>query len=83
MKTGEVFQLTSFSNITGTTGNNLALILTDLSGRQLRADRPGCRAEGPGAYSMDKTGVQPGVYFGTILNAATKTATKVILSCQA
>ncbi|MEI7980764.1 MAG: T9SS type A sorting domain-containing protein, partial [Bacteroidota bacterium] len=66
-------------NITGKTGEELSLILTDLSGRQLRADRPGRLADGPNVFSMDVTGVQPGVYFVTVLTAATKTVTKVII----
>jgi len=66
--------------VTGTTGKDLTFTLTDLSGRQLRADRPGRLADGPNAYSMDVTGVQPGIYFVTVSTAATKKVTKVILS---
>jgi predicted lipoprotein with Yx(FWY)xxD motif len=66
--------------LTGTAGKELTFTLTDLSGRQLRADRPERMAYGPYAYSMDVTGVQPGVYFVTVSNAATKTVTKVIIT---
>ena len=62
-----------FSNVTGATGKELAFILTDLTGRQLRADRPGQLTYGLNAYFMDETGVQPGIYFGTVCIAATKT----------
>lgn len=67
-------------HITGKTGEDLSLMLTDLSGRQLRADRPGRLADGPNAFSMDVTGVQPGIYFVTVLTATTKTVTKVIIT---
>jgi hypothetical protein len=66
--------------VTGNTGEDLSFTLTDLTGRQLRADRPGRMADGQSAYSMDVTGVQPGVYFVTVSNAAMKTVTKVIIS---
>ncbi|MDP1622291.1 MAG: T9SS type A sorting domain-containing protein [Bacteroidales bacterium] len=65
--------------MTGITGEDLTITLTDLSGRQLRADRPGRMADGPNAYSMDVTGVQPGIYFVTVSTAATKTVTKVMI----
>lgn len=67
-------------SMTGSAGEDLTFTLTDLSGRQLRADRPGRMADGPGVYSMDVTGVQPGIYFVTVSNAATKTVTKVIIT---
>jgi hypothetical protein len=66
--------------MTGKTGEDLTFTLTDLSGRQLRADRPGRKADGLNAYSMDVTGVQPGIYFVTVSNAAMKAVTKVIIS---
>lgn len=65
--------------VTGKTGEDLLISLTDLSGRQLRADRPGL-TDGLNAYSMDVTGVQPGIYFVTVSTAATKSVTKVIIS---
>lgn len=67
-------------NATGATGEDLTFTLTDLTGRQLRADRPGRMADGRYAYSMDVTGVQPGIYFVTVSTAATKTVTKVIIT---
>jgi hypothetical protein len=73
------FQLTNYSNITGTTGEDLTFILTDLAGRQLRADRPERKADGLDAYVMDIPGVQPGIYFVTVSNAAMKTVTTVII----
>ncbi len=82
-------QLTLFPNpassrinlyVTGKSGEEVSITLTDLSGRQLRADRPGRMADGPNAYLMDVTGVQPGVYFVTVSTAASKTVTKVIIT---
>ena len=67
-------------HVTGTTGEELTITLTDLTGRQLRADRQGRMADGLNDYSMDVTGVQPGIYFVTVSNAAMKTVTKVIIS---
>ena len=75
-----LFQLTSFSNATGTTGKEITFTLADLTGRQLRADRPGRMADGPNVYSMDVTGVQPGMYFVTASNAAMEPVTKVIIT---
>ncbi|MFZ4520366.1 MAG: T9SS type A sorting domain-containing protein [Bacteroidales bacterium] len=66
--------------MTGNAGENLSITLTDLSGRQLRADRPGRLADGLNAYTMDVTGVQPGIYFVTVFTAAAKTVTKVTIS---
>jgi predicted lipoprotein with Yx(FWY)xxD motif len=66
--------------VTGKTGEELTFNLTDLSGRQLRADRPGQLTNGQNAYSMDVTGVQPGVYFVTVCIAATKAVSKVIIT---
>ncbi len=67
-------------NMTGYTGEDLTFTLTDLSGRQLRADRPRRMTDGFNAYSMDVAGVQPGIYFVTVSNAAMKTVAKVIIS---
>jgi len=67
-------------DITGNAGEELSFFLTDLSGRQLRADRPGQLTGGLNAYSMDVTGVQPGVYFVTVCIAATKMVSKVIIT---
>ena len=66
--------------VAGTTGEELTIFLTDLSGRQLRADRPGQLTTGLNAFSMDVTGVQPGVYFVTVCIAATKMVSKVIIT---
>jgi len=66
--------------VTGKPGEELTFVLTDLSGRQLRADRPGRLTDGLNAFSMDVTGVQPGVYFVTVCIAATKTVSKVIIT---
>ncbi len=65
--------------ITGNPGENLSVVLTDLSGRQLRADRPGQLADGLNAFSIDVAGVQPGVYFVMVSAAAVKSVTKVII----
>jgi len=67
-------------SMTGQAGEELTFTLTDLTGRQLRADRPVRMADGRYAYSMDVTGVQPGIYFVTVFTAATKTVTKVIIT---
>ena len=80
MKKDQILHLTALSNLTGTTGEDLTFTLTDLTGRQLRADRQGRMADGLNDYSMDVTGVQPGIYFVTVSNAAMKTVTKVIIS---
>jgi hypothetical protein len=65
--------------VTGNPGENLSVVLTDLSGRQLRADRPGLLADGLNAFSIDVAGVQPGVYFVMVSAAAMKSVTKVII----
>lgn len=65
--------------ITGKSGEDLSVVLTDLSGRQLRADRPGRLADGLNAFTFDVAGVQPGVYFVMVSAAATKSVTKVII----
>jgi len=67
-------------NLAGLTGEDFTITLTDLTGRQLRADRPGRLNNGLSAYSMDVTGVQPGVYFVTVFNAAMRAVTKVTIS---
>jgi len=79
----DFFRLTAIMNITGMTGEELSLTSTDLTGRQLRADHPGCKADGLNAYIMDVTGVQPGVYFVSVSTAATGTVTEITISCQA
>ena len=80
MKITHLFQVNAIKNITGKTGKELLFFLTDLSGRQLRADRPGQLADGLDAYYMDVTGVQPGMYFVTASNAAMEPVTKVIIT---
>lgn len=69
-----------FVSVKGKPGDDLSLFLTDLSGRQLRADRPGKLAEELTTCEMDVTGVQPGVYFVTVLTAANKMVTKIIIN---
>ena len=83
MKKDQILHLTALSNMTGTTGEDLTFSLTDLTGRQLRADRPGRLTDGLSAYSMDETGVQPGMYFGTVCIAATNTVSEVIFTHKA
>ncbi|MEI7727076.1 MAG: hypothetical protein WCK09_18345 [Bacteroidota bacterium] len=80
MKKDQILHLTALSNMTGTTGEDLTFSLTDLTGRQLRADRPWRVADGLNAYSMDVTGVQPGIYFVTVSTAATETVNNVTIS---
>ncbi len=76
-------QWTAFPNLTGSTGNELTFILTDLSGRQLRADRLEQLTIGLSAFSMDETGVQPGMYFGTVCIAATNKVSEIIFTQKA
>jgi len=83
MKTVQRLRPAFYSKITGITGKDLTFTLTDLTGRQLRADRPGDMAGGPNAYSIDVTGVQPGIYFVTASNAAMKAVNRIIISKQA
>jgi hypothetical protein len=59
---------------------NSTITLTDLSGRQLRADSPRKLADGLNVYSMDVTGVQPGIYFVTVVNAASRAVAKVLIT---
>lgn len=66
--------------IPGVSGEELSLFLTDLTGRQLRADQPVSVADGSTVYSMDVTGVQPGIYFVTASCAAGKSVTKVLIT---
>jgi hypothetical protein len=66
--------------MTGTPGEELTIMLTDLMGRQLRADHPGKLAEGLNVFTVDVTGINPGTYFVTVLTATTRTATKVIIT---
>ncbi len=77
-KTEQDLQLPSSLNSTGMTGNGLSFFLTDLTGRQLRADRPGMRKEGRCAFSAGGTGVQPGDYFKNVSNAAKETCSGII-----
>lgn len=67
-------------SVTGKPGQELTFVLTDLSGRQLRADRPSMQTDGLYVHSMDVTGLQPGVYFVTAFNAAIKSVAKVIIT---
>jgi hypothetical protein len=57
----------------------LSVLLTDLSGRQLRADRPEAMADGQSVYPFDVTGVQPGAYLVTVLNAASVSVAKILI----
>ena len=57
----------------------ITIILSDLSGRQLCANRPE-KTEGLDVYSIDVTGVQPGIYFVTVLTAALRSVAKVLIS---
>ncbi|MCX6266961.1 MAG: T9SS type A sorting domain-containing protein, partial [Bacteroidetes bacterium] len=78
-----MFQWIALSDVFTKPGEELTFILTDLSGRQLRADRPESKANGLNAYVMNVTGVQPGAYFMTVSSAATKTVTKITYAHQA
>ncbi len=65
--------------VSGQTGDEIHIVLSDLSGRQLGADHPGRLTEGPNQFSFDVSGFNPGVYFVTVSTAATKAVTKVII----
>ena len=78
MSTSTIIQLSHFFHTTGKTGKDLIFILADLTGRQLRADRPGMRKEGRCAFSAGGTGVQPGDYFKNVSNAAKETCSGII-----
>ena len=67
-------------NTTGLSGENSMFTLADLTGRQLRADRPQPIADGADVDLMDITGVQPGAYFVTVSNAAKETGSGVTIS---
>jgi len=67
-------------SITGKSGEDLSIVLTDLSGRQLRADRPGHLSDGLNVFSLDVAGVQPGTYLVLVSAAAMKSVTKVIIT---
>jgi len=66
--------------VTASNGSDTHIVLSDLSGRQLGADHPVRLAEGLNHFTIDVTGINPGVYFVTVSNAATKAVTKVIIS---
>ena len=83
MKMHKNLQLTLLPNLSGTTGEDLTFTLTNLTGRQLRADCPWRMAEGFNAYPIDVTGVQPGVCFVSVFTAATKTVTNATISQEA
>lgn len=59
--------------------NTITISLTDLKGRQLRADRMTVKGNGPSVYSMDVTGVQAGMYLVTVSNAASSSAARLII----
>lgn len=61
------------------TGEDVRIVLSDLSGRQLGADHPYRLEQGLNAVSIDVAGFRPGVYFVTVLNAGTKAVAKVII----
>jgi hypothetical protein len=83
MIAGQVIHMNAFPKSTGLTGKDITITLTDLTGRQLRADRPGGMAGGHDAFLVDITGVQPGIYLVTVSTAATKTLTRVTISREA
>lgn len=67
-------------SVTGNTGDEIHIVLSDLSGRQLGADHPGRLAGGLNQFSFNVTGFNPGVYFVTASTAATRAVTKVIIT---
>jgi hypothetical protein len=82
MNSTRFFQLNSLKNMTGTSGTDITFTFTftDLTGRQLRADRPQLKADRLNASTNDVTGVQPGNYFVNLSTAAVETVTNVFTS---
>jgi hypothetical protein len=68
-----------FIDLTDINTNDFFISLSDLSGRQLRADRPKETINGASVYTMDVSGVQPGIYLVTFMSAATKKVAKVYI----
>ncbi|MEI7492313.1 MAG: T9SS type A sorting domain-containing protein [Bacteroidota bacterium] len=66
--------------VSGNTGDEIHIVLSDLSGRQLGADHPCRLMEGLNLFTLDVAGLTPGVYFVTASTAATKAVTKVIIT---
>ncbi|MEI6456341.1 MAG: T9SS type A sorting domain-containing protein [bacterium] len=60
-------------------GEDVFVSLTDLSGRQLRSDRPEGLADGKNSYVMDVKGIKPGVYFVSVTSSSTRSVLKVII----
>lgn len=58
----------------------LSITLTDLSGRQLRADRPEGKGMNPDIYTLDVTGVQTGTYLVTVVTAASSSVAKLFIN---
>jgi len=66
--------------VTANNSDELHIVLSDLSGRQLGADHPARLNEGLNQFSIDVTGINPGVYFVTASTTDAKAVTKVIIS---
>ena len=66
--------------VTAKKSDELHIVLSDLSGRQLGADHPGRLEEGLNLLTFDVSGIKPGVYFVTASMAGTKAVTKVIIT---
>ena len=66
-------------NFSAKSGEDVFISLTDLSGRQLRADRPEGLADGKNSYVMDVKGINPGIYFIAVASASTRSVQKVII----
>jgi len=66
--------------VTAENSDELHIVLSDLSGRQLGADHPVRLSEGFNQFSIDVTGFKPGVYFVTASTANAKAVTKVIIT---
>jgi len=58
-------------------GEDISVFLTDLSGRQLRADHPGRMADSH--YQMDVSGLNPGVYFVRVASSSLYGVSKIII----
>jgi hypothetical protein len=66
-------------NFSAKSGEDVFISLTDLSGRQLREDRPAGLADGKNSYLMDVRGINPGIFFVAVSSATTRLVQKVII----
>jgi hypothetical protein len=56
--------------VSGNTGEEIKIVLSDLSGRQLGADHPGRLETGLYQFRFDVTGLSPGIYLVTAASSS-------------